>query len=376
MCLRPPDRRAETGPVSSKVGRRVAGDVTTPRVPFSAAHAAGSPGPRGGRQLGRRWPAEPRPGPWGGFRGAGCSRLSRPRAAATPSLMVLLRCQVHMEMALIEEDEDRLEPAVQHLQKAALLDSQGLYQEHLRVASNRLRLCTMLYQCPERAEDKAIMAIEQVRARPPRLTGAQHLPWAPHTCRPRGATWGSRAWAPRRRPRAHACPSAGQEGHPQGQRAEEAGAPGERGSGAGPRRLPDRAGQRERGQGWAPLSPGAPTPPAAEAAPRPSLRGGVPLGVAGSCGASGPPSAVQSGEQDRPAAPCSPQPAARAPTAAGQQGALWAGPGASWGLWELLPGAACGPRGQGRPGAAQLSPWPARGSASPRGCAGDPWRLG
>lgn len=210
----------------------------------------------------RRSPAGPpvarRAPPWplGGFRGAGCSRLSRPRAAATRSLMVLLRCQVHMEMALIEEDEDRLEPAVQHLQKAALLDSQGLYQEHLRVASNRLRLCTMLYQCPERAEDKAIMAIEQVRARPPRLTGAQHLPWAPHTCRPRGATWGSRAWAPRQRPRAHACPSAGQEGHPQGQRAEEAGAPGERGSGAGPRRLPDRAGQRERGQGWAPPHPG------------------------------------------------------------------------------------------------------------------------
>lgn len=78
--------------------------------------------------------------------------------------MVLLRCQVHMEMALIEEDEDRLEPAVQHLRKAALLDSQGLYREYLKVASNRLRLCTMLYQSPERAEDKAIMAIEQVLA--------------------------------------------------------------------------------------------------------------------------------------------------------------------------------------------------------------------
>lgn len=77
--------------------------------------------------------------------------------------MVLLRCQVHMEMALIEEDEDRLEPAVQHLRKAALLDSQGLSREYLKVASNRLRLCTMLYQSPERAEDKAIMAIEQAK---------------------------------------------------------------------------------------------------------------------------------------------------------------------------------------------------------------------
>lgn len=81
---------------------------------------------------------------------------------SSPSLMVLLRCQVHMEMAHIEEDEDRLEPAMRHLQKAVLLDSLGLYQEKLTMALNRLHLCTMLYQSPERAEDKAIMAIEQV----------------------------------------------------------------------------------------------------------------------------------------------------------------------------------------------------------------------
>uniref|UniRef100_G1LVL0 Cilia- and flagella-associated protein 46 n=2 Tax=Ailuropoda melanoleuca TaxID=9646 RepID=G1LVL0_AILME len=79
------------------------------------------------------------------------------------SLMVLLRCQVHMEMAHIEEDEDRLELAMQHLQKAMLLDSLGLYQEKLTMALNRLHLCTMLYQSPERAEDKAIMAIEQAK---------------------------------------------------------------------------------------------------------------------------------------------------------------------------------------------------------------------
>ncbi|KAM8780319.1 LOW QUALITY PROTEIN: cilia- and flagella-associated protein 46 [Rhynchonycteris naso] len=79
------------------------------------------------------------------------------------SLLVLLRCQVHMEMAHIEEDEDRLEPAMEHLQKAMLLDSQGLYQERLQMAFNRLHLCSMLYQSPERAEDKATMAIEQAK---------------------------------------------------------------------------------------------------------------------------------------------------------------------------------------------------------------------
>ncbi|KAM9197443.1 cilia- and flagella-associated protein 46 [Dugong dugon] len=84
------------------------------------------------------------------------------------SLMVMLRCQVHMEMAHIEEDEDRLEPALEHLQKAMRLDSLGLYQDQLRMASNRLHLCTMLYQSPERAEDKAILAIEQAKKAMPK----------------------------------------------------------------------------------------------------------------------------------------------------------------------------------------------------------------
>ncbi|XP_076982551.1 cilia- and flagella-associated protein 46 isoform X2 [Tamandua tetradactyla] len=84
------------------------------------------------------------------------------------SLMELLRCQVHMEMAQIEEDEDRLELALEHLQKAMRLDSLGLYEDRLKMASNRLRLCTMLYQSPERAEDKAILAIEQAKKAMPK----------------------------------------------------------------------------------------------------------------------------------------------------------------------------------------------------------------
>eukprot|EP00070_Physeter_catodon_P030862 XP_028337756.1 cilia- and flagella-associated protein 46 [Physeter catodon] len=79
------------------------------------------------------------------------------------SLMVLFRCQVHMEMAYIEEDEDRLEPAMEHLKKAMLLDTLGLYQDKLRMAFNRLHLCATLYQVPERTEDKATLAIEQAK---------------------------------------------------------------------------------------------------------------------------------------------------------------------------------------------------------------------
>ncbi|XP_045147306.1 cilia- and flagella-associated protein 46 [Echinops telfairi] len=79
------------------------------------------------------------------------------------SLWVLLRCQVHMELAHLEEDEDRLEPALEQLQKAQRLDSLGLYQDRLHMDANRLHLCTLLYQQPERAEDRAIMAIEQAK---------------------------------------------------------------------------------------------------------------------------------------------------------------------------------------------------------------------
>ncbi|XP_071420476.1 cilia- and flagella-associated protein 46 isoform X2 [Pithys albifrons albifrons] len=79
------------------------------------------------------------------------------------SILTVLRCQVHMEIARIEEDGERLEAAVAHLQKAAHLDSSGQYQEHLRLSLNRLRWCTELYQAPERQEDRAGVMIEQAK---------------------------------------------------------------------------------------------------------------------------------------------------------------------------------------------------------------------
>ncbi|KAM9188465.1 cilia- and flagella-associated protein 46 [Mergus octosetaceus] len=79
------------------------------------------------------------------------------------SMLILLRCQVHMEIARIEEDEDRIEIAVQHLQKAIHLDKSGQYQEHLRLNFNRLSLYAMLYKSPERLEDQALMMIEQAK---------------------------------------------------------------------------------------------------------------------------------------------------------------------------------------------------------------------
>ncbi|NXG94940.1 CFA46 protein, partial [Stercorarius parasiticus] len=79
------------------------------------------------------------------------------------SMLILLRCQVHMEIARIEEDEERIEAAVEHLQKAIHLNNSGQYQEHLRLTFNRLRLHTILYKSPERLEDRAVMMIEQAK---------------------------------------------------------------------------------------------------------------------------------------------------------------------------------------------------------------------
>uniref|UniRef100_A0A672TFQ8 Cilia and flagella associated protein 46 n=1 Tax=Strigops habroptila TaxID=2489341 RepID=A0A672TFQ8_STRHB len=79
------------------------------------------------------------------------------------SMLILLRCQVHMEVARIEEDGDRIEAAVEHLQKAIRLNNSGQYQEHLRLAFNRLHVRSMLYKSPERLEDRAVMMIEQVK---------------------------------------------------------------------------------------------------------------------------------------------------------------------------------------------------------------------
>lgn len=80
--------------------------------------------------------------------------------------MILMRCQVHMEMAYIEQDDDRVEPAIEHMQKAMRLDSLGRYTDKIKITFRRLQLSTLLYQSPDRPEDKATMAIEQVQTQP------------------------------------------------------------------------------------------------------------------------------------------------------------------------------------------------------------------
>ncbi|XP_032922061.1 cilia- and flagella-associated protein 46 isoform X2 [Catharus ustulatus] len=77
--------------------------------------------------------------------------------------MPLKRLTVHMEIARIEEDGERLEAALEHLQKAMHLNNSGQYREHLRLSFRRLCLSAMLYESPEHLEDQAVMLIEQAK---------------------------------------------------------------------------------------------------------------------------------------------------------------------------------------------------------------------
>lgn len=77
------------------------------------------------------------------------------------SMLVEMRCQIHSELAVIEEEEGRLEDSLTHLQKAMLLDN-GTQRESLTLAFRLLKLRQTLYQTPSRAEDKAAMLMQQV----------------------------------------------------------------------------------------------------------------------------------------------------------------------------------------------------------------------
>lgn len=77
------------------------------------------------------------------------------------SMLLEMRCQVHSELAVIEEEEGCLEASLTHLQKAMLLDN-GSLRERLSSAFRLLQLRGTLYQTPPRTEDKAAMLMQQV----------------------------------------------------------------------------------------------------------------------------------------------------------------------------------------------------------------------
>lgn len=81
---------------------------------------------------------------------------------ASCSPLLELRCQIHSEAGEADAEEDRLESALEHLQKALRLDERGLYQERLSTALHQLQIRSMMYKTPEKEEDQAALLIDQV----------------------------------------------------------------------------------------------------------------------------------------------------------------------------------------------------------------------
>ncbi|XP_056147442.1 cilia- and flagella-associated protein 46 [Lampris incognitus] len=80
----------------------------------------------------------------------------------TQSMLLETRCQVHSELAVIEEEEGRIEASAEHFQKAMLL-SEGEHREHLSSAAHLLQLRQNHHQTTTRTEDKAAVLIQQVK---------------------------------------------------------------------------------------------------------------------------------------------------------------------------------------------------------------------
>lgn len=76
-------------------------------------------------------------------------------------MFVEVRCQLHSELAAIEEEKGFLEASQAHLQKALLLDN-GTQREHLSSAVHHLQLRTALDLIPSRHEDKAAQLMQKV----------------------------------------------------------------------------------------------------------------------------------------------------------------------------------------------------------------------
>lgn len=76
--------------------------------------------------------------------------------------MLDMRCQIHAELAALEDEVGRLEPAVQHLQAALGLDESGQFQQRLSFSLHLLQLHCKPYSNPICPEDQAAMLIQQV----------------------------------------------------------------------------------------------------------------------------------------------------------------------------------------------------------------------
>ncbi len=75
------------------------------------------------------------------------------------SLLLDVLCRVHAELAAIDEEDEKLDSAVKHLQKALELDPDS---EHLSSCLHLLQLRSSVHSAPTRPEERAAQLIQQV----------------------------------------------------------------------------------------------------------------------------------------------------------------------------------------------------------------------
>nr|XP_055025478.1 cilia- and flagella-associated protein 46 isoform X3 [Misgurnus anguillicaudatus] len=90
------------------------------------------------------------------------SSLARALESIDSSMLDVL-CEIHAELADIEEEDDRLEAAMKHVERALQLDQRGLYTEHLSFTLHLLQLRSSPHITPKRPEERAAQLIQQTR---------------------------------------------------------------------------------------------------------------------------------------------------------------------------------------------------------------------
>ncbi|KAL0178751.1 hypothetical protein M9458_027645, partial [Cirrhinus mrigala] len=74
-------------------------------------------------------------------------------------LLLDVLCRVHAELAAIDEEDEKLESAMKHLEKALELDP---HSRHLSSSLRLLQLRSSVHSTPTRPEEQAAKLIQQV----------------------------------------------------------------------------------------------------------------------------------------------------------------------------------------------------------------------
>ncbi|KAF4106174.1 hypothetical protein G5714_013836 [Onychostoma macrolepis] len=93
----------------------------------------------------------------------GMENYSRSSVEFDSILLLDVLCRVHAELAAIDEENEKLDSAMTHLQKALELDPDS---EHLSSSLHLLQLRSSVHSAPTRPEERAAKLIQQMLHRP------------------------------------------------------------------------------------------------------------------------------------------------------------------------------------------------------------------